>query len=94
MNEAVCCMFTDLSLSSGLRNLYIISSLVFHNVFFCQLHIPIIMYCSRLFVVVFQEIRTFKHDVCRATELHLSTKFHVCQCSGTQVEPEQEEEEF
>ena len=39
------------------------------------------MYCSRLFVVVFQEINclhTFKHaHVRRVTELHLSTKFHV-----------------
>ena len=37
------------------------------------------MYCSRLFVVVFQEINclhTFKHaHVRRVTELHLSTKF-------------------
>ena len=40
----------------------------------------VIMYCSRLFVVVFQETSTCKHDVVRqVTEIHLSTKFHVCQ---------------
>ena len=41
-----------------------------------------IMYCSRLFVVVLQEmncLHTFKHDVVRQiTEFHLSTKFHIC----------------
>ena len=51
-----------------------------------HIHAPFIMYCSRLFVVVFQEINclhTFKHTyVRRVTELHLSTKFHVCQCCG------------
>ena len=38
------------------------------------------------FVVVFQEMNClyiFKHDIVRrVTELHLSTKFHVCQCCG------------
>ena len=42
-----------------------------------------IMYCSSLFVFVFQEmtcLQTLKHDVVhRVTELHISTKFHVCQ---------------
>ena len=36
-------------------------------------------------VAVFQEIsclHTFKHDVRRITELHLSTKLRVCWCSG------------
>ena len=37
------------------------------------------MYCSMLFVVVFQErncLHIFKHDIVRqVTELHLSTKF-------------------
>ena len=52
-----------------------------------HIHVPFIMYCSKLFVVVFQEINclhTFKHDNVRrdVTELHLSTKFHICQyCS-------------
>ena len=68
-----------------------------------RIHAPFIMYCLRLFVVVFQEINclhTFKHAyVRRVTELHLSTKFHVCQCvvSNTRVEEEGEgegEEEF
>ena len=39
-----------------------------------------------VFVVVFQEINclhTFKQAYVRqVTELHLSTKFHVCQCRG------------
>ena len=42
----------------------------------CTIHAPFIMYCSRLFVVVFQEInclQTFKHVYVRqVTELHLS----------------------
>ena len=81
-------MFTELLLgcwSSGHRNLcmYQVSySTVFFFVSYMHIHAPFIMYCSRLFVVVFQEmnfLHTFKHDaVCRVTELHLSTKFHVC----------------
>ena len=52
-------MFTELSLgcwSSGHRNLsmYKVSSSTVY--FFVNLHAPFIMYCSRLFVVVFQEI--------------------------------------
>ena len=79
-------MFTELSLgcwSSGHRNLsmYQVSSSTV--VFFVTIHAPFIMYCSRLFVVVFQEINclhTFKHAyVRRVTERHLFTKFHVCQ---------------
>ena len=76
-------MFTELSLGcwlSGYRNLsmyQVSSSTVF---FFVSYNI---MYCSRLFVVAFQEIYTFKHAyVHRVTELHLSTKFHVCQSCG------------
>ena len=85
-------MFTELSLgywSSGHRNLYmyqVSSSTVFFFVSYMHIHVHIIMYCSKLFVVVFQEINclhTFKHVyVRRVTELHLSTKFRACQCSG------------
>ena len=57
-------MFTELSLgclSSGHRNLsmyQVSSSTVFLFVIYIHIHIPFIMYCSRLFVVVFQEIQT------------------------------------
>ena len=53
-------MFTELSLgcrSSGHRNIsmyQVSSSTVFF--FVSYMHVPFIMYCSRLFVVVFQEI--------------------------------------
>ena len=61
-------------------------STVFFFISYMRIHAPFIMYCLRLFVVVFQEINclhTFKHAyVRRVTELHLSTKFHVCQCRG------------
>ena len=80
-------MFTELSLgcwSSGHRivSMYQVSpSTVFFFSSYMHIHAPFIMYCLRLFVVVFQEINclhTFKHAyVCRVTELHLSTKFHV-----------------
>ena len=86
MNEAVCCYFpriTELSLGcwlSGHRKYRVSSSTVFFFVSYMHIHVPIIMYCSKLFVV-FQEINclhTFKHAyVCRVTELHLSTKFRV-----------------
>ena len=55
-------MFTELSLgcwSSGCRNLsmyQVSSSTVFFFVSYMHIHAPFIMYCSRLFVVVFQEI--------------------------------------
>ena len=55
-------MFTVLSLrcwSSGCRNLSVYqvsSSTVFFFVSYMHIHAPFIMYCSRLFVVVFQEI--------------------------------------
>ena len=85
-------MFTELPLgywSSGHRNLnmyQVLSSTVFFFVSYMHIHVPIIIYCSKLFVVVFQEINclhTFKHAyVRRVTELHLSTKFRVCQCSS------------
>ena len=85
-------MFTELSLgcwSSGRRNLsmYQVSpSTVLFFISYMHLHAPFIMYCLRLFVIVFQEINclhTFKHAyVRRVTELHLSTTFHVCQCHG------------
>ena len=49
-------------------------------------HVPFIMYSSMLFVVVFQEmncLHIFEHDIVRrVTEIHLSTKFHVCQYCG------------
>ena len=68
--------------SSEHRNLYryqVSSFTMFFFVSYMHIHIPIIMYCSRLFVVVFQEINcfhAFKHDVVRrVTELHLSTTF-------------------
>ena len=83
-------MFTELSLgclSSGHRNLsmyQVSSSTVFLFVIYIHIHVPFIMYCLRLFVVVFQEINclhTFKHDyVCHVTELYLSTKCYVCHC--------------
>ena len=55
-------MFTELSLgcwSSGHRNLsmYQVSpSTVFFFISYMHIHAPFIMYCLRLFVVVFQEI--------------------------------------
>ena len=53
-------MFTELSLgcwSSGHKNLYMYRvSPSTDSVFLYQLHAPFIMYCLRLFVVVFQEI--------------------------------------
>ena len=55
-------MFTDLSLgcwSSGHRNLsmyQVSSSTVFFFVSYMHIHAPFIMYFSRFFVVVFQEI--------------------------------------
>ena len=59
-------------------------STVFFFFSYMHIHVPFKMYCSRLFVVVFQEmnsLHTFKHDVIRwVTEFHLSAKFHVCQC--------------
>ena len=60
------------------------SSTVFFFVSYMHIHVPFIMYCLRLFVVVFQEcLHTFKHDVVRRViELHLSTKFHVYYCCG------------
>ena len=81
-------MFTELLLSSGHRDLYmyqVSSSTVFFFVSYMHIeHVPFIMYCLRLFVVVSQEmncLHTFKHDVVhQVTELYLSTKFHVCQC--------------
>ena len=63
-------MFTELLLgcwSSGHRNLsmYQVSpSTVFFFISYMHIHVPFIMYCLRLFVVVFQEINhlhTFKH---------------------------------
>ena len=54
-------MFTELllgCLSSGHRNLsmfQVSSSTVFFFVSHMHIHVPFIMYCSRLFVVVFQE---------------------------------------
>ena len=97
-------MFTELSLGywlSGHRNLsmYQVSpSTVFFFISYMHIHAPFIMYCLRLFVVVFQEIHTFKHGyVRRITELHLSTKFHVCQWVSeiyTRVEEGEAEEEF
>ena len=80
-------MFTELSLRCwppGLRNLYMyqVSSSTVFFFSYIHIHVPFITYSSRLFVVVFQEmncLHTFKHDVVRGvTELHLSTKFHVC----------------
>ena len=62
MNKAVCWMFTELSLgcwSSGHRNLsmyQVSSSTVFFFVSYMHIHAPFIMYCSRLFVVVFQDL--------------------------------------
>ena len=80
-------MFTELSLgcwSSGHKNLsmYQVSPFtVFFFISYMHIHATFIMYCLRLFVVVFQEINclhTFKHAyVRRVTELHLSTKFHA-----------------
>ena len=58
-------MFTELSLgcwSSGHRNLsmyQVSSSTVFFFVSYMHIHAPFIMYCSRFFVVVFQEINCF-----------------------------------
>ena len=55
-------MFTELSLgcwSSGHRNLCIYqvsSSTVFCFVSYMHIHVPFIMYCLRLFIVVFQEM--------------------------------------
>ena len=54
-------MFTELSVgcwSSGHRNLsmyQVSSSTVFFFVSYMHIHVPFIMYCSKLFVVVFQE---------------------------------------
>ena len=82
-------MFTELSLGcwssvhSNLSMYRLPHAQCFSLSVTCTIHAP---YCSRLFVVVFQEINcldTFKHAyVCQVTELHLSTKFHVCQCCG------------
>ena len=62
------------------------SSTVFFFVSYMHIHAPFIMYSLRFLVAVFQEINclhTFEHAyVRRVTELHLSTKFHVCQCRG------------
>ena len=47
------------------------SSTVFFFVSYMHIHVPFITYCSRLFVVVFQDmncLQTFKHDVRRFTE--------------------------
>ena len=58
-------MFTELSLgcwSSGRRNLsmyQVSSSTVFFFVSYMHIHAPFLMYCSRLFVVVFQEINVY-----------------------------------
>ena len=53
------------------------------------------MYCSRLFVVVFQEINclhTYKHAYVRwVTELHLSTKFVSAAVSKIRVLKEKKE---
>ena len=55
-------MVTELSVGcwlSGYRNLsmyQVSSSTVFFFVTYMHIHVPFIMYCSRLFVVVFQEI--------------------------------------
>ena len=55
-------MFTELSLGcwlSGHRNLsmyQVLPSTVFFFVSYVHIHAPFIMQCSRLFVVVFQEI--------------------------------------
>ena len=83
-------MFTELSLrywSSRHTNLstYQVSSLVVaFFVSYMHVHAPFIMYCTRLFIVVFQEMHClyiFKHDVVhRVTQLHFSTKFHAHQC--------------
>ena len=52
------------------------------SVRYIHVHVLFITYCSRLVVVVFIVIY-FEHDiVCRVTELHLSTKFHVRQFCG------------
>ena len=60
-----------------------VSSFSVFLVNYMHIHAPFIMYCSRLFVVVFNCLHTFKHAYVRwVTELHLSTKFHVCQCCG------------
>ena len=85
-------MFTELSLgcwSSGHRNLYmyqVSSSTIFLFVSYMHIHVPFIIYCSRLFAAVFQEmncLHTLKHDIVRwVTELHLSTNFHDSQCYG------------
>ena len=81
-------MITELSLgcwSSGHRKLYmyqVSSSTVFSLLVTCTF----IMYCSRLFVVVFQEmncLHTSKPDVVRrVAELHLFTEFHDSLCYG------------
>ena len=72
---------------TGHRNLYMYQvsfSTVFFFVRYIHIRVPFITYCSRLFVVVFQEmnsLHTFKYEVvCWVTELHLSAKFHVHQC--------------
>ena len=52
-------MFTELSLgcwSSGLYMYQVLVSAVFFFVSYMHIHVPFIMYCSRLFVVVFQKI--------------------------------------
>ena len=62
-------MFTELSLgcwSSGHRNLsmyQVSSSTVFFFVSYMHIYAPFIMYCSRFFVVVFQEIILFNMPV-------------------------------
>ena len=50
----------------------------FHSVFLCQLH-------AHTYAInnVLAETAVFNYDDVRhVTELHLSTKFHVCQCCG------------
>ena len=54
-------MFTELSLgcwSSGHRYIKFCLPQCFSLSVTCTIHAPFIMYCSRLFVVVFQEIHT------------------------------------
>ena len=67
-------------LPSGHRNLSMYqasSSTVFFFVSYMHIHVPFIMYCSRLFSK--KRILLLKHDdVRQVTELHLSTKFHDC----------------
>ena len=74
-------MFTELSLgcwSSGHKHLsmYQVSpSTVFFFISYMRIHAPFIMYCLRLFVVVFQEINclhTFKHAYVRRSQSFIS----------------------